>query len=101
MIPSDSGRGFPSSLADDWLQLVLDHLGVEAPPGLVWLGHSMRGGASTSASAIDVRQNKICFFGGWATASSALEKRYIDPTAPATAGCYALFGWLLPAANPV
>ena len=95
-LPTDGGRRFAASRADDWLQQVLDHLDVEAPPGLKWSRHSMHGGAATSASAIDVRQTKIFFLGGWAAMSAALEK-YIDPTAPATPGCYALFSWMLPA----
>ena len=96
-IPTDGDGRLAASRADDWLQQVLDHLNEKAPPGLKWTGHSMRGGAATSASAIDVRQNKVCFFGGWAAMSAALEKKYIDPTAPATPGCYALFSWMLPA----
>ena len=95
--PTDSSRKLPSRLADDWLKLVLAHLDVEAPPDLCWSGHIMRGGAASAAAAISVRENKICFFGGWAEMSAALAKKYIDPTVVACPACYFFFGWLLPA----
>ena len=86
---------YPSSQVDTWLKLVLDHLGVSAPEGESWTGHSLRIGAASAADAEGVTLRRICWMGGWTSQSSAV-KDYIDPTCPSSASGRRYFGWLLP-----
>ena len=89
---------FPSAQIDEWLKVVLRHLGVAAPRGETWTGHSLRKGAASAADAIGVSIVRICWMGGWTSKSNTV-RDYIDPTCRARA-CAAgrrFFGWLLPA----
>lgn len=88
---------FASAQIDKWLQLVLQRLGVSAPAGEAWSGHSLRKGAASGAAAIGVVIDRICHMGGWTDQRGAVHD-YIDPTCPSTPAAYRFFGWLLPAA---
>ena len=89
--------GFPSTANDTWLQMVLLRMGVEAPAGETWTGHSLRKGAASGAAAIMVGLDRICHMGGWKIHGGVVHD-YIDPTCPATPAAYRFYGWLLPAA---
>jgi hypothetical protein len=80
---------------ESWVAAELAELGVRAPPGFAYLGHSIRSGAASAGSAIDVRRFIICWMGGWAPGSSTLEQHYLDPSVTPTPAAYAFFGWLL------
>ena len=84
---------FPSTRMDAWLQLILGHLGEQAPEGEAWSGHSLRKGAASGAGAIDIALFRICFMGGWSIKSRAVFD-YIDATCPNTPACRRFFGWL-------
>ena len=77
--------------------MVLLRMGVEAPAGETWTGHSLRKGAASGAAAIMVGLDRICHMGGWKIHSGVVHD-YIDPTCPATPAAYRFYGWLLPAA---
>lgn len=68
---------------------------VHAPEGFVYLGHSIRSGAGSACSAIDVRRFILCFMAGWAPGGDTLERHYLDPSITPTLAAYAFFGWLL------
>jgi len=89
-------RRFRPAVLDDWMQLVLVHLGERAPLGQSWSSHSARKGAASSANAVGASLAKICHMGGWSVRSNVIFD-YIDPTCPADAWCARLFGWLAPA----
>ena len=94
--PWETRRQWPSALGDDWLQLALGLVGHPAPPeGCTYTSHSIRKGATTSASAIGVVDSVYCYIGDWSVKSSA-RLDYIDPTAIASPAMFELFGWLLP-----
>jgi integrase/recombinase XerD len=88
-------RNFPTTQVDAWLKEVLDHLGVQAPAGEAWTGHSLRIGAASAMDAAGVSMRRICHMGGWASQSSAV-KDYIDPTCPSSDAGRRYFAWLLP-----
>ena len=88
---------FASAQIDKWLQLVLQRLGVSAPAGETWSGHSLRKGAASGAAAIGVALDRICHMGGWSIHSKVVHD-YIDPTCSSSPAAYRFFGWLLPAA---
>jgi hypothetical protein len=96
-LPQDGARRITATALDEWLQLILSHLGARAPLGQKWTGHSLRKGAASSANAINVTLAKICFLGGWSIVSSVVHT-YIDPTVRADDAAWLLFGWLVPAA---
>ena len=79
---------------DTNLALALGLVGVSPPPGHLWLPHSLRGGAATSAHSIGIGLPKICYFGDWSITSSAIHD-YIDPSTPSSAAARHFFGWLL------
>lgn len=78
-----------------WVSESLTELGIVAPPGFVYLGHSLRSGGSSAAEAIGVSRFRGNWVGGWAQGGSTRETRYIDPSVTPSPAAYALFGWLL------
>ena len=68
------------------------------PQGLTH--HSLRRGGATSAHAIGVPLETLCFWGGWTFGSEAVF-RYIDFSHEATAVDFQWFGWMLPRAADI
>ena len=78
-----------------WVSLTLDELGIRAPPGFAYLGHSLRSGGSSAAEAIGVSRFRGNWLGGWAQAGRTRELHYLDPSVLPTPAAYSLLGWLL------
>jgi len=83
-----------SSDTSAWLASALRELGVQAPPGFAYLGHSLRSGASSAAEAIHVSRYRGNWLGGWSQTGRTRELHYIDPSFQPTPAAYAFFGWL-------
>lgn len=81
----------------EWVADVLKQLGVAAPAGFAYKGHSLRSGGSSAAEAIGVSRYRGNWLGGWSQTSKTRELHYIDPSVPPTPAAYALLGWLLDA----
>ena len=69
--------------------------GIRAPPGFVYLGHSLRISGSSNAEAIGVSRFRGNWFGGWSQSARTRELHYIDPSVAPTPAAYALLGWQL------
>jgi hypothetical protein len=80
---------------NDFLTLVLDVLAVVPPEGFSYSYHSIRHMAASSMAAINVHESKMVDMQGWKSKRVALTT-YVDPKCPVSAGCYFLFGHLLP-----
>ena len=78
-----------------WLASALARCDITAPPGVAYLGHSIRSGAASAQAAIGVDHLLIRWLGGWARGSATMERDYIDPTVLPTPAAYALWGWAL------
>ena len=85
-----------------WFVELLGRLGVRAPDGFAYQGHSLRATFASAASAIGCGITIIKFIGGWSPTSRTVERDYIDPTFARGAGggvelaaCRRLYGWLL------
>ena len=78
-----------------WVATALSEVGIAAPPGFVYLGHSLRSGGSSAAEAIGVSRYIGNWLGGWAQSGRTRELHYLDPSVGPTPGAYALLGWLL------
>ncbi|KAL1530324.1 hypothetical protein AB1Y20_001233 [Prymnesium parvum] len=79
----------------DWLSRTLTEVGIAAPPGFAYLGHSLRSGASSTAEAIGVSRYRGNWLGGWAQTGNTREAHYMDPSFQPTPAAFAWFGWLL------
>ena len=98
-LPDDTSEWTSSAATlDSWLQTACGLLGAQPPTGQIWRSHSLRKGAASASSAIDVALNKICFMGGWA-ATSGVVHTYISPV-PADAAAFRFFGWMRAAQPP-
>jgi hypothetical protein len=78
-----------------WVSTALEELGIVAPEGFVYQGHSARSGGSSAAEAISVSRFRGDWLGGWSQTGRTRELHCIDLSVRPTAGAYALFGWLL------
>jgi len=78
-----------------WLAQTLRELGISAPVGFAYLGHSLRSGASSAAEAIRVSRFRGNWLGGWAQSGNTRELHYMDPSFQPTPAAFAWFGWLL------
>ena len=78
-----------------WLRMELDSLGISAPPGFAYQGHSLRSGGASAAEAIGVSRYRGNWLGGWSQTGSTRERHYLDPSITPTPAAYALLGWLL------
>ena len=56
--------------------------------------HALRRGGATSAHAIGVPLETLCFWGGWSFGSDSIY-RYIDFSHEASAADFQFFGWML------
>ncbi|KAK3237127.1 hypothetical protein CYMTET_52793 [Cymbomonas tetramitiformis] len=73
----------------------LGSVGCVPPEGGHFSAHSTRKGATTCARAVGVVMEKVCFLGGWAQLSVAVQA-YIHPTAVPDQAVRSYFGWLAP-----
>ena len=80
---------------ETWLANALTRLGISAPPGFAYQGHSLRSMGASSMAAIGVERHLYTWICGWARGSEVVEKLYIDPTVLPDAACYAFYGWAL------
>ena len=80
---------------EGWIAGLLQTLRIQAPPGFVYLGHSIRSGSASAMAAIGVPRHLYVWVGGWSPTSRTVDKHYIEPTVMPTPAAHALFGWLL------
>mmetsp|Transcript_19772 Transcript_19772/g.49359 ORF Transcript_19772/g.49359 Transcript_19772/m.49359 type:complete len:269 (-) Transcript_19772:235-1041(-) len=87
----------PPRTADmsSWLHTQLSMVGVRAPPGFSYLGHSIRSGASSAAEAIGVSRFLGNWIGGWSQAGRTRELHYLDPSVRPCPAAFGFFGWML------
>lgn len=87
----------PPRTADmsSWLHTQLRIVGVHAPPGFSYLGHSIRSGASSSAEAIGVSRFLGNWMGGWSQSGRTRELHYMDPSVRPCPAAFGFFGWML------
>jgi hypothetical protein len=78
-----------------WLQTALSRVGVSAPAGFAYQGHSIRSGGASAMSAIAIPRHLTVWLGGWAAGSVTVDKHYIDPSVLPTPAAFALYGWAL------
>jgi len=91
-MPWDAKPPAPSDVGK-WLANVLKVLGVQAPPGIKYTGHSLRGGGASAALAIGVSLPAICRWGIWRALDSVM--RYLDPLVPVTREALVFFAHLV------
>jgi hypothetical protein len=77
-----------------WIAAALDAVGVHAPPGFTYLGHSLRSGGASAAEAIGVPAFRANWLGGWAPSSRVREQHYLDPSVLPSPEAHQLLGWL-------
>ena len=80
---------------EGWLEAALLRVGVSAPPGFAYQGHSIRSMGASCMAAIGIDRVIYIWIGGWARGSSVVDKHYVDPTVLPTPAAYALYGWAL------
>ena len=80
---------------EQWVAAALQRVHVCAPPGFVYLGHSIRKLGASAMAAIGIERHIWMWIGGWTPGSRTPDKHYIDPTVQPTAAAYALYGWAL------
>lgn len=95
-LPDDAAAPKPSCI-NTWLTNLLTVLGVRAPPGVKWTGHSLRGGGATAALAIGVSLPAICRWGIWKSLGSLM--RYLDPLVRDSEEARLFFAHLLRGSN--
>lgn len=83
-----------STVQNVWLQSGLQTVSASPPANFVWQAQSLRKGAASAASAVNVPLPKIKYMGGWAASSNVPEKTYIDPTCPRDDAALEFFGFL-------
>ena len=92
-LPAEPRRPLTRSMGA-WLAASLDRVGIAAPPGFAYLGHSIRSMAVSAMAAIGVPRHVYIWICGWARGSTVVDKHYLDPTFPASPAAIALYGWL-------
>ena len=80
---------------EGWLEATLRRVGVRAPAGFAYLGHSIRSGGSSAAEAIGVPRFRGNWLGGWSQSGKTRELHYMDPSVLPSPAAYGLLGWLL------
>ena len=80
---------------EQWLATELAGIGVSAPPGFAYQGHSLRSMGASCMAAIGVDRHIYIWVGGWVRGSSVVDAHYVDPTVLPTPAAYALYGWAL------
>ena len=84
-----------TSKMEKWVERRLHSVGVVAPPGFAYQGHSLRSMGASCMAAIGIERHIYVWVGGWARGSDTVDKHYIDPTVLPTPAAYALWGWAL------
>lgn len=82
-------------MATAWLTTALTASSRQPPAGCVWLPKSLRSGAASAMSAINVPRPAIEALGGWAIQSTALQKHYIDASMPPSQAARYFFDYFL------
>ena len=59
---------------EGWLDSALTRLGIEAPPGFAYQGHSIRSMGASCMAAIGVDRHIYVWIGGWACGSTTVDK---------------------------
>ena len=77
-----------------WVHDTLAAMGVSAPAGFAYLGHSLRSGASSAMEAIGISRFRGNWMGGWSQTGRTRELHYIDPSILPSPAAYSWFGWL-------
>ena len=95
-LPGEGAPDRPAQLLNSWMAAALQHAGIRPPAGVSWSSHSLRSGAASAARAVGVPEHIIAHRGGWAQDSSALRRRYIDPSIQPSPAAGMFFGWLVP-----
>ena len=80
---------------EGWLDQALTRLGIAAPDGFAYQGHSLRSLGASGMAAIGVPRHVYVWICGWARGSNVVDRHYIDPTFLPSAAAYALYGWAL------
>ena len=76
-LPGD-GAGGVTTVAQAWISMALDHVGVVAPLGVKYTTKCNRKGGASAAHAEGVSLGSIRHLGDWAPNSTTPEKHYID-----------------------
>ena len=80
---------------EGWLERALQAIGVQAPPGFAYMGHSLRSMGTSCMAAIGVARHIYVWIGGWVRGSDVVDKHYVDPTVLPTPAAFELWGWAL------
>ena len=80
---------------EGWFDSALADLGIAAPLGFAYRGHSIRSMGASCMEAIGISRIITVWLGGWARGSTTMEKHYIDPTVLPSPAAYAFWGWAL------
>ena len=78
-----------------WVATTLSEVGISAPPGFAYLGHSLRSGGSSALEAIGVSRYRGNWLGGFSQQGRTRELHYLDPSVLPTPEAHMLMGWLL------
>jgi hypothetical protein len=81
------------SCVDTWLKTLLDLLGIQPPPGVIWTQHSLRSGGATASLSIGVDPFTLMRWGMWANPNSVTP--YLDPLALPCPAALCFFSHLL------
>lgn len=92
------GEAKPTTQSTErWLAAALERVGIHAPPGFAYLGHSLRSLGASACAAIGVPRHIYIWLGGWTRGSSVVDRHYVDPTFQPSPAALALYGWALTA----
>ena len=95
-LPFDKKSVAPSTTAkfDKLIKRAWTASAVQPEGGFTYSTRSLRAGAASASSMMDVPLTKIRRLGGWSPTSTTPERVYIDPTCPPTPAADRFFGWL-------
>lgn len=80
---------------ESWLASALQCVGISAPAGFAYQGHSIRSLGASAMAAIGVPRHVYIWLGGWKRGSGVVDECYVDPTFQPSPAAYALYGWAL------
>eukprot|EP00873_Tetraselmis_striata_P014826 jgi/Tetstr1/435090/TSEL_024058.t1 len=86
-----------STTLTEWLRDAYLAAGAPPPPGFKWTSHSLRKGAASAASCVDVPLPAIKHMSDWSKNNDVVTGKYIDSmTMHPTPAAWRFFGWLVP-----